>query len=64
MTDLPIPPDGATAAYTGFQGSTWIKDLDLSNPDYPMAYVWSYTTKRWRAKRERIRMESVRELPK
>ena len=57
-----IPTD-ATAQYKDYKGdTTWIKDLDLTNANYPLALVWSYTTKRWRMKREFIRMDLVTPL--
>lgn len=60
MIDLrKVPPDAA-AEYKDYRGdTTWIKDLDLRAPDYPLAYVWSHTTKRWRTKREHICMDRV-----
>ena len=59
-------PDGATGEYQDYNqasNTTWVKDLDLKQPDYPLAYVWSWTTKRWRSKREKIRMDRVRMFP-
>lgn len=54
------PPD-ACGEYLDYKGDvTWIKDIDLKQPHYPVAYVWSWTTKRWRARREFIRMDRAR----
>ncbi len=56
-----MKPADATGVYRDHQGNiTWIKDLDLKQPNYPLAYVWSFTTKRWKSKRELIRMDHLR----
>lgn len=54
-------PEGACGKYTAFNGEdTWIKDLDQKNPSWPLAYVWSYATNRWRSKREKIDLTRVK----
>lgn len=54
-------PEGACGEYSDYNGdATWIKELDLKRPDWPLAYVWSWTSRRWRSKRQKIRMDRVR----
>lgn len=54
-------PADALGEYKDYHGrETWIKDLDQKTPNYPIARIWSHTTKRWRAKRERIYLNRVR----
>lgn len=53
-------PKDASGEYTSFQGLTWIKDLDAKDPKWPLARVWSHTTKRWRKKRQMIAMDRIR----
>ena len=58
MSDV---PEGAAAEYRDYNGHlTWIKDLDLRDPNWVLAFVWSWTTKRWRSRREKIRMDRVK----
>jgi hypothetical protein len=55
------PPENACGEYRDYRGdTTWVKDLDLTNPHRPLAYVWSRSSKRWRTRREMIRMERLR----
>lgn len=54
-------PTDAVAEYRAYNGeATWIKDLDQKNPSWPLAYVWSNSTKRWRSKREKIDLSRVK----
>jgi hypothetical protein len=57
---LGAPPAEACGEYESCQGHTWIKDLDMKHPNRPLAFVWSHTTKRWRTKREMVRMDRVK----
>lgn len=54
------PIDACGEYDDNYQGQTWIKDLDMTHPDWPLAFVWSRTTKRWRMKREMVRLDRVR----
>ena len=60
MPDNSTTPADACGEYDSYQGHTWIKDLDTRMSHWPLAYVWSHTTKRWRAKREMVRMDRVK----
>jgi hypothetical protein len=55
------PPEDATGEYQDYNGvTTWVKDIDLKQSNYPVGRIWSLTTKRWRLKRELIRVDRVR----
>jgi len=59
ITPAQCRPADASGEYKTYQGKTWIKDLDMSEPRWPLAYLWSHTAKRWRKKRQTVDMKRV-----
>jgi hypothetical protein len=52
-------PEDASGEYLSYEGRTWIKGLDVTKPHWPLAYVWSKTTKRWRKKRQVVDIKRI-----
>lgn len=57
---IDVPPD-ATGEYRDYKGdTTWVKGIDLREPNYPLAFVWSWSSHRWRKRRELIELDRLR----